>query len=306
MKKILLIDGNNISYMGHGRVMSHEGVRTETIFTGMNMVRGYLDEFRPDRVAVVWDGGRDPRRMMQYPEYKKRKEKTELEKAEVQVLYNQMDILRESLKQLGLTQFKVPGREADDVIYSLIKNITENVQEAVEFVVVTTDKDYFQLFNLKYTVKIFNQVKKKLWDLVDWEQEFGMPYDAYLDYKAIVGDPSDNLPGIKGIGPKGASVIIESMHGDKDEWTPGEMKTLTKFMKNEDQWNLMYQLMEFLEVPWEEVARSKDKVDIRRVDDLYNKALEIMNEFGFQRMLDKFQYFIEPFESLLLKEKSNE
>lgn len=304
MKKILLIDGNNISYMGQGKVMSHEGVRTETIFTGMNMVRGYLAEFEPDRVAVVWDGGRDVRRMMEYPEYKKRKEKTELEKAEAQVLYDQMDVLRECLKQLGLTQFKVMGREADDVIYSLIQNIVQ-LQEPVEFVVVTTDKDYFQLFNLEYTVKIFNPVKKKLWDLVDWEKEHGMPYDAYLDYKAIVGDPSDNLPGIKGIGPKGASVIIEAMHGDKDEMTDAEMKTLAKFMKNEDQWRLMYKLMEFLEVPWEEVIRSKEKVEIKRVDDLYNKALEIMNEFGFQRMLDKFQYFVEPFEALLRKEHTN-
>jgi len=62
--KILLIDGNNIAHMAHGKVMSHEGERTETIFTGMNMVRGYLDQFNPDRVAVVWDGGRDPRSSM--------------------------------------------------------------------------------------------------------------------------------------------------------------------------------------------------------------------------------------------------
>ena len=304
--KILLIDGNNISYMGQGRVMTHEEVRTETIFTGMNMVRGYLDEFRPDRVAVVWDGGRDKRRMELYPEYKKRKEKTESEKIEAEILYKQMALLKECLRLLGITQFKVPYREADDVIYNIIKMFL-SVRDITEIIVVTTDKDYYQLFLLNDSLKVFNPVKKQLWDKDKFQEEFGFHVCNYLTYKAVVGDPSDNLPGLKGIGPVGAKTIIESLYrfADDSVLTKKEYALLEKFANNEEVFELMKKLMRFMDINKQDILDVKEKHELKSVNELYTTAVEIMNKYGFERMLNNFAYFIEPFEALLLKEHNH-
>jgi len=78
--KILLIDGNNIAHMAYhiGIMLSNSGERVEVLFNGLRMIRGYLQEFEPDRVVVVWDGGRDERRKDAFPDYKKRKIPTKL------------------------------------------------------------------------------------------------------------------------------------------------------------------------------------------------------------------------------------
>ena len=305
--KILLIDGNNIAHMGHGsNVMSHEGVRTEVVFLGLSMIKGYLQRFEPDRVAVVWDGGRDKRRLDEFPEYKKRdKELTELEEIEKQLFFEQMDLLRLALVHLGLTSFKVPHTEADDVIFNLMVQ-TEAVAPDIEkeFIVVSTDKDFYQLFQHFDNVKIFNPVKKQLWDSEALKKHLGFPAKLYIDYKAMIGDPSDNLPGVKGIGPKTATAIIDILFTDEPNvnLTPRQERALEKFDDGVYEYTRMRGLIKFLDIDYKLVRASKLKEEIT-VNDLHKNAMDILTWLGFERLLKMFTDFMAPFELLLIKER---
>lgn len=309
--KILLIDGNNIAHMGHGsNVMSHEGVRTEVVFLGLNMIKGYLQRFEPDRVAVVWDGGKDKRRLEMFPEYKKRKEKTELEEMEMKIFFEQMDILRTALVHLGVTSFKVPYMEADDVIFNLMEQVHSVAGELnPEFIVVSTDKDFYQLFSWFENVKIFNPVKKKVWTKEVLTEELGFSANIYIDYKSMIGDPSDNLPGVKGIGPKTALEIINILFTNKvdfdEELTHKQKKALDKFEKGIQEYNRMRELIQFLDIDYKLIRASKLKEELTP-NDLHKNAMEILTFLGFERLLKRFTDFVAPFELLLVKERRNE
>jgi DNA polymerase-1 len=309
--KVLLIDGNNVAHMGgHGNVMStQEGMRTEVIFTGLKMVKGYLQEFEPDRVAVVWDGGRDERRKKLFPEYKKRdKPKTEAEEIELELFFHQMETFRHCLVKLGLTNFLIPHREADDVIFNLMVQVQSVGQGLdIEFIVVSTDKDFYQLFKYFDNVSIYNPIKKKLWSGKDLEESLGFPARYYIDYKAVVGDPSDNLPGIKGIGPVGAKALMGTLfYRDTDiEITDKYERWINKFEAGLDDYALMVKLIEFMTLDTAEVRSGKVKEKLTP-NELHGNAMHILQHFEFDSLMKKFPDFIYPFDLLLTKERKHE
>lgn len=305
--RILLTDGNNLACRALGKTpMTHKGERTEVAYLGLSMMVNTLNQFNPDRVAVVWDGGKDERRMKLAPEYKgqRRKNLTPAEEQEWDLFFKQMNNLQDVFAKFGVPQFKCLKREADDVIYSLVKMIHET-SDNVQFVIMSTDKDFLQLLALPYDIMIYNPVKKKEWTCVDFEEEYGFDVEWYLDYKAMVGDPSDNLKGVKGIGEKGATLLLQEVFSrlvdnnvsDKVIKYSGILDT------NYEEYIRMKDVMRFYDIDKEEIMAGKIPTDVETPAQLQENMVGILNRYGFERFLGRLGEILSPFEQLLFRRK---
>jgi len=308
--KIFIVDGNNLAHMGHGRQpMTHEGERTEVAYLGLSMMVNNLNKFNPDRVAVVWDGGKDERRMRLAPEYKgqRRQDLTPAEKQEWELFFKQMENLQDVFQKLGVPQFKCSGREADDVIYSLIEMINRKVDGVADFIVMSTDKDFFQLLAEFDNVVIWNPVKKEEWFSAKFESEYGFDVEWYLDFKALVGDPSDNLKGVKGIGEKGAALLardVISKEGDQYVITDKKLiKYACIFGDNFDEYRRMREVMKFYLIDEEEISDGKIKADVETPSALQENMIGLFNRYGFERFMGRLGEMLSPFEQLLFRRK---
>ena len=307
--KVLIVDGNNLAHMAYyNNVMYNEGKRTELVFTGLKMIRNLLLTFDPDRVTVVWDGGRDERRKKLYPEYKENRTKvlTENEQKEKEIFFEQISDLIWCITNLGITQFKVKHREADDVIYNLINEIDEKTDGETKFVIASTDKDFLQLISFfDSMVYVYNSVKRKEWHSAVFEIEFGFNVKHYTVYKALVGDKSDNLPGVKGIGDVGAKFLIKELFSkpfvdwlDIPDFTAKEKRALSLFEKNFDMFEKMQKMVWFMDIDEDEIQQGKIPSLVQTKNGLLEKGIIILNKYGFQSLIEKFDSFIQPFSKL--------
>src|SRR5918992_1062458 len=208
-KRIFLLDGHSLSYRAYfalpTSLATTSGQVTNAVYGFTSMLIKLLTEERPDRIAVAFDKGPPTVRLEKYAEYKAGRTETPDEFRE------QLGLIREVLDALRIPIVEVEGHEADDAIATLAIRAHELGMEAV---VVTADRDFFQLVQPGIRV-MFN--RKGISDIVDYDESavearFGLPPEKYLDYVALKGDPSDNIPGVPGVGEKTASRLIQD-HG---------------------------------------------------------------------------------------------
>jgi len=208
-KRIFLLDGHSLSYRAFfalpTTLATSSGQVTNAVYGFTSMLIKLLAEERPERIAVAFDKGPPTVRLAQYAEYKAQRTEAPDEFRE------QMGLIREVLDTLRVPIVEIEGHEADDAIAALAVRAWE---EGMEAVIVTADRDFFQLVRPGIRV-MFN--RKGISDIVDYderavEDRFGLPPEKYLDYVALKGDPSDNIPGIPGVGEKTASRLIQE-HG---------------------------------------------------------------------------------------------
>lgn len=300
-KKIIIVDGNNLGWMAFGITpLSYKGKRVEAIFVGLNMIRSYLREFEPDGFYLVWDGGRDKDRLALYPDYKKRrKELTKSEMKERSSFFDQLRELQDVMTSLGVIQYRVKGKEADDVIYEVMN---KSIKEGAEILIVSTDKDFYQL--LGKDVDVYNPVKKKIIKVKDVEEKYSIPVSYFIDFKALAGDSSDKLPGVKGIGPKWATWLINNvlMEGIKyDELTKSQCSAVNKLFVNLGDYVLMKKLIKLRAIKKKEMkeGRFEDRPD--SLAELQERAITICYQYGFEKHQKSLPSFVEPFEILWRK-----
>lgn len=295
--KTLIADGNNLGWMSFGIVpLTHEGQRIEAIYVGLNMIRSYLEKFEPDRFYLVFDGGRDAERMGLYPDYKKRKgELTEVEKRERDMFFDQLHRLREVTRALGIIQYRCKGREADDIIYSLLGD--------TESIIVSTDKDFYQLLE-KDNVSIYNPVTKGIINAKTVEEKYGIPIRYFVDHKALTGDPSDNLPGVKNIGDKGAEWLINNVFdlavGIK-EANKRQQRMVNLLYDNMDTFSLMRELIRLKRIEREELKEGRMEDRPETIEELQERAIAICEKYGFEQHQRNIVKFLLPFEILWRK-----
>jgi DNA polymerase-1 len=281
MSNVLLIDGNNLVCQTLGKPpLCFNGKRTEAIKISMAMLRSYIVNFDPEKVVVFWDGGRDERRIKIYPDYKKRKEQTEAERAEKKIFFEQMDEVRELFSALGIEQIRVPGREADDVIYSYLEQNIESYGEA-QPVIVSTDADMFQILSYYAhgKVLVFSPVKKILIDRVWVEEKYGIAIEDFVIWKSLVGDTSDNIPGIRGIGPIRAKKLINEKRV-YDEINLGELLVQLELV-------LLYLL--------DEKEIMKGEILCATKENILDRAIELFEKYGFEQPLGDVASWVGPF-----------
>lgn len=204
--KLLIIDGNAIlhrAYHAYPPVFTDkQGNPTNAIYGFYAMLIKMFEEVKPDYLTICFDRGEPTFRMNLYAGYHANRPKM------ADDLFPQVDKLQKSLENIGIPIFGVDGYEADDLIGTIS---TQAKQENLETVIVTGDRDLLQLINshTKVLMPLIGITKYSLMDEKAVEDKYGIKPSQVIDYKALVGDASDNYPGVTGIGPKTASGLLK-------------------------------------------------------------------------------------------------
>ncbi|MDJ0959838.1 MAG: DNA polymerase I [Acidimicrobiia bacterium] len=223
MPTLALLDGHSLAYRAFYALPSDlatsAGQVTNAVFGFTSMVIKLLGDEHPDAVAVAWDVRAPTFRKERYPEYKAQRE------SPPDLFASQLPLIDEVLEAFEIPQLRVPGFEADDVIATLAEQAREHGWEVL---IVTGDRDAFQLVRDGVTVLY---TRRGVSDTVHAdaayiEERYGVRPDQYLEYAALRGDNSDNLPGVPGVGEKTAAKLVagygtlESVFEHLDEQTP--------------------------------------------------------------------------------------
>jgi len=193
---LILVDGSSYLYRAFHALpplTNSHGEPTGAVRGVINMLRRLLDDYRPDQVAVVFDARGKTFRDDLYAEYKANRPSMPDE------LAAQVEPLHALVRALGLPLLQVPGVEADDVIGTLA---TQASAAGLDTVISTGDKDFAQLVDGHVT--LINTMTNSLLDPAGVEAKFGVPPERIIDFLALVGDTSDNVPGVPKCGPKTA------------------------------------------------------------------------------------------------------
>jgi len=206
-QKLYLVDGMSIAFRGYF-AMSQSNLKnknnepTGAIFGFVGMLTTLLEKIDPENVAVCFDCREKTFRHKLYPEYKANRA------AFPEELGQQLPYIKQFLDLIGVSRIELPGYEADDIIGTYCRECVENDWEVFCW---TIDKDFYQLLN--NNVNIIRSAKDKdYFEIIsnnDVKRLFGVCANDVIDYLSLIGDSSDNIPGVKGIGEKTATPLIE-------------------------------------------------------------------------------------------------
>ena len=202
MKNFLIVDGNSIlnrAFYGVRPLSTKEGIPTNAVYGMLNMLKKHLDSLNPDYVAIAWDLKAKTFRHEACDFYKANR------KPMPEDLAKQLPIAKECISLLGLTTIELQGFEADDLI-GTISRLEHD--DTVHSYVLTGDRDSLQLINDKTSVVLVKTKEDVVYTPDKFVEEYGVTPTQYVDVKAIMGDSSDNIPGVSGIGEKGAFKLI--------------------------------------------------------------------------------------------------
>ncbi len=221
-RRLFLLDGHSLSYRAFfalpTTLATSTGQVTNAVYGFTSMLIKLLAEERPDLIAVAFDVGAPTVRLEKYAEYKAGRPEAPDE------FRQQLGLIVEILETLAIPVIGVEGHEADDAIATLA---VEAAERGIEAVIVTADRDFFQLVGPGITV-MFN--KKGISDIALYDEaavteRFGLPPEKYLDYVALKGDASDNIPGVPGVGEKTATKLVQDFGSVEElQRRTGELK----------------------------------------------------------------------------------
>ncbi len=200
LRKLVVIDGANAIYRAFFAIpglRAPDGTPTNAALGFTNMLAKVIREEQPDFIAVAMDPRGGSFRKRVYPDYKANRD------AQPEDLSLQMPLVRELIEAFRVSILEVPDFEADDVIATLVALAPDDTVVTI----VSTDKDLMQLVSDRVT--LVDGVKDRRYGPAEVEERFGVPPEKILDLRSLVGDPSDNIPGVKGIGEKGAAKLIQ-------------------------------------------------------------------------------------------------
>lgn len=203
-KTVMLIDGSSLifrAFFALPNLSNNDGVMTNGVYGFLTMYRNAFDKYKPDYVLVAFDRSSKTFRNDEYKDYKANRDKTPNE------LSYQFGILKDVLDSMGVKYTDLDGFEADDIVGTYARMAKEAGDRAV---LITGDRDYLQLVDDDILVYL---TKKGVSDTVEYtvekiEEEYGITPKQLIDVKGLMGDKSDNIPGVDGIGEKRALDFI--------------------------------------------------------------------------------------------------
>lgn len=208
MKKVILIDGNNLMFRSYfataysGSIMRNsKGQATNALYGFVSMINKIIDEENPQYMVVAFDVGKNFRHE-KYAEYKAGRNETP------QDLKSQMPIAKKILDAMGIKRLELEGYEADDIIGTLAKEA--DMDPEYDGLIVSSDHDLMQLISPVVSMKMLKSKDYKYYTPETFHEEYGFEPIKIIDLKALMGDASDNIPGVKGIGEKTAIKLIQS------------------------------------------------------------------------------------------------
>lgn len=205
--KLLAIDGNSIlnrAFFGIKLLTTKDGQYTNGIYGFLNILNKLENDISPDAVAVAFDMKAKTFRHKMYDGYKGNR------KGMPRELASQMPILKDILKSLGYVMVECEGYEADDILGTLAKKASAGGDKCY---IATGDRDSLQLADENITVVLattrFGKGQNRMMDPAAIEEKYGLRVDQLIDLKALMGDTSDNIPGVKGVGEKTAVALLQ-------------------------------------------------------------------------------------------------
>jgi DNA polymerase I len=282
MNKLLLVDGSALlhrAYHAYPPLRSKRGVIVGAVYGVASMLVTALVEQEPEQVVVAWDLPKPTFRHEMYIGYKAQRKKADTEMVE------QIPLVKEMVEAMGLVQMEQEGYEADDIIGTL------SVMSEDEVIVLTGDQDLMQLVksNVKILLPPRGKIPAKLFGSEEVLEKYGVTPEQFVDYKALMGDPSDNIPGVRGIGPKTAVKLIQDYETLDDVYqavnpnnqvlNPKQIKNpklVEKLLNGEESAKLSYDLSLIecgmpLEVEWESLEyEGLEKEGLKEKLDEYN------------------------------------
>ena len=291
MRTLALLDGHSLAYRAFYALpvdlATATGQVTNAVFGFTSMLIKLLRDERPDAIAVAWDVKGPTFRKEMYDEYKSQRE------SPPDLFLSQLPLMDEVLDALEITQFRVSGFEADDVIATLA---TRAEQANWNVLVVTGDRDAFQLVDgsvqVLYTRRGISDTVRA--DETWISEKYGVAPAQYLDYAALRGDVSDNLPGVPGVGDKTAAKLIadydclENVYAHLDEQTPKLRQNLAVHM---EQTFLNRDLMRLVrDVAIEGLDEESGSIDGLRIREWNrDRAREVFDGLAFQTLWNRLE-----------------
>ncbi len=278
-KKLILVDGNNLMFRSYyataysGRMMKNsKGLPTNALFGFASMINKIIAEENPTYMAVAFDIGKNFRKE-KYDFYKEGRTKTPDE------LNIQMPIARDMLDCLGIKHFELAPYEADDIIGTIAKMTEEDPEFAS--VIVSSDKDLLQLISHETEVKLLKQTGFIRYNYETFKSDYKIEPIRIIDLKALMGDSSDNIPGVAGIGEKTALKLLQ------------EYQSLDNLYDNLDK--ISGKVKEKLQVGKESAYMSRDIATIYRdvplnitLNDL---KLDLSDDTKIKEMYQELEFF---------------
>jgi DNA polymerase-1 len=286
MKKILLIDGNALVHRAYHAMppltVKKTGEPINAVYGFTNMLLRILNELKPDYYAVAFDRKAPTFRKEMFADYKANRPPTPDD------LVSQLTRARELAAAFSIPVFEMDGYEADDVIGTLSKKASE---KGIESVIVTGDADAMQLVSENVKV-LYPKPQSSFGDTILYEAEtvnerYGVPPEHIADLKALVGDKSDNIPGVNGIGDKTAAKLIQTFGGIEDIYKHIDEVTPIKLREKLQQSEEIARKCKILatiatDMP---IEINLDNSDVSNFD--RNKAVAFFHELEFTKLLSR-------------------
>jgi len=289
-KKIfMLVDGHALMHKGYHAIpflSTSKGEPTNAIFGFTSILLNAIKEVKPDCIAVTFDLPKPTFRHVQYEKYKAHR------KPAPDDLTLQIPKVKEVVRALNIPIYEQAGYEADDLIGTLAKKI-EKENGGMEVIIVTGDLDTLQLVTDR--VKVYT-MKKGLTDSFVYgpkevEERYGLRPDQMVDYRALKGDPSDNIPGVIGIGEKTAASLIAKYGSldelykavEKDETDGIKPKVLELLKSQKDQAYMSQNLSRIIT----DIDLNVDLVECRLKNYDTQKVVALFKQFEFRSLISK-------------------
>lgn len=296
-KKILLIDGNSMAnrafYATMGRMMkTPTGISTNAVYGFFQIMFKTIEEENPDKIIVAFDISSSEKRTKIFSEYKAGRHKAPED------LTIQFPIIKELLRMMNIPIVQKDGIEADDILGAIAK---KEGKKGNKIIILTGDRDYFQLVdmnvNIRYPKTIMGKTEYIIYDNYKINEEYGLTPEKLIEVKALMGDASDNIPGVKGIGEKTALKLIIQFEN---------LEKIYEYIENSDGKEIakatLSKLIQDKEMAY--ISRDLGRIDIeydyekdlginidsiRYTDWRTEEAYSYFKKISFNKFLDKFK-----------------
>ena len=278
-KKIVIVDTNNLAYRAFyalpDTIATSSGTITNAVYGFTSMLMKLIADQKPDCIVCAFDSKSPTFRHKMFEEYKSQRKKMPAE------LLNQISLIKEVLSAFNIECLEMGGYEADDIIASISKSTEDKFRETI---IVTSDKDMLQL--VSGSIRIL-AMKKGITDTVVYDKQkviekFGVSPNRINDLLALMGDSSDNIPGVPGIGPKTAVELIRKYGGVEEIYNH-----LSEIKSNRVK-NLLIENKEIANLS-KKLTQLKSELDID-VDSILNKSFKDVSCGKVEQLFDSLEF----------------
>ena len=279
-KLVILVDGSSFIYRAFyalPQLTDPNGNPVGAVYGFCSMLISLFDKHKSDLFCVALDAGRNTFRRDIYPEYKSNREETPID------LKSQFPVLIEACNAFGVPIIEMTGYEADDIIATIATKLSEKNYEVR---IVASDKDLMQLIN--DNVYLFDPIKSKVIKETEVREKYGVSPNQMIALQALMGDSTDNVPGVPGVGPKTAAKLLskfhslENIYNEIENITPPKLKE--KLIQNEKLVKISEQLVTLCRSTPISEDFSKLKVDLN-----LERTNDFLKKYKFSSLMKRFE-----------------